>query len=332
MSDQRRTRRAALVLVAVAAAATGAYLITSDGDPFDGCSGNTSRFAYTAPARPLRSSDVVVFDGKETILVTNDHLSGDPSLSPAGDKLVFSTARDGGYYDPEYGEPEALSLFTASSTGGDEDRLTSGPYDTEPEWSPDGSLVVFVRGRNIPQPESHGFSWYELWTVDPETKEEHLLLRLPKAPSEFAPQRLYSPIWSPDGRRVVFGRASGRGLQDFWVVDADGSSPELLLADAGPRNDTPGLAWSPDGDEVAFVAQTDLGPRIHVASLDDGRTRVLVQGRFPAWSANGKRLAYVDDNKLMMTDRRGEDVEPVDGAPPFYDVYGQLGGVDWVTC
>ena len=101
---------------------------------------------YGAPNNLLRQSDVATLtDGEQTYL-TNDHLSSFPALSPDGRRVVFSTGRDGEFH-AELGF-ERLALFTASAAGGDEERLTKGPFDTEPECPPDGSKVAgAVRAR-----------------------------------------------------------------------------------------------------------------------------------------------------------------------------------------
>jgi dipeptidyl aminopeptidase/acylaminoacyl peptidase len=110
-----------------------------------GCVSDEPLFAYTRAARKLRQTEVGAFHEGNVVRVTTDQLSQDPSFSPDGSRVVFSSGRDG-EFDPEVGYSR-LALFTANSTGGDEERLTSGVYDYEPDWSPNGSKVVFVRRR-----------------------------------------------------------------------------------------------------------------------------------------------------------------------------------------
>jgi WD40-like Beta Propeller Repeat len=122
----------------------GTTLVLRTGPSFGSdCVSEAPLFAYTVEAPPLRQTDVAVLMEGNQVRVTKDHLSQDPSFSPNGGRIVFSTGRDGDF-NPELGF-ERLALFTASSTGGDEQRLTDGPFDSEPDWSPDGSKVVFVR-------------------------------------------------------------------------------------------------------------------------------------------------------------------------------------------
>jgi TolB protein len=48
-----------------------------------------------------------------------------------------------------------------------------------------------------------------------------------------------SPVWSPDGRLILFTRESGR-RQDLYVMNPDGSNQRTLTTDGGPYS-TP--AW-----------------------------------------------------------------------------------------
>jgi len=65
----------------------------------------------------------------------------------------------------------------------------------------------------------------------------------------FGPGGDLSPVWSRDGKQVVYSTFRGQGSA-IYVKDADGSTPEQLLY----RSDYSLLptSWSPDGKLVAF--------------------------------------------------------------------------------
>jgi hypothetical protein len=194
------------------------------------CVGDAPLFAYTVSAPRLRQTDVAVLGREEVVRATEDQLSEDPSFSPDGTRIVFSSGRDGNFH-PELGY-ERRALFTASSGGGEERRLTRGPYDAEPDWSPDGS-AVFVRfryGGRRDYESLRELRTVELWTVDIETREEQLLLRAP--PRRGDAYRLYSPVWSPDGRRIAFSRATP-AAHTLWLMDRDGSNVQQISEDIG---------------------------------------------------------------------------------------------------
>jgi Tol biopolymer transport system component len=56
------------------------------------------------------------------------------------------------------------------------------------------------------------------------------------------------PAWSPDGKRIVHGGASGNAVELF-VCEADGSHNEQLTRLGGLSSLA---AWSPNGTKIAF--------------------------------------------------------------------------------
>ncbi len=105
--------------------------------------------------------------------------------------------------------------------------------------SPDGSRGIMVR--------SSSPSESSLWLVD--------LARGSASPFSSGRGRNDTPVWSPDGARVVW--ASDRdGPQDFFVKNVNDAAPEQLLF----RSDVPfknPVAWSRDGN---WIVMTQLDP------------------------------------------------------------------------
>lgn len=61
-----------------------------------------------------------------------------PACSPSGEKIVFSSGRDGND-----------EIYLMNSDGSDQQRLTSSAAaDNYPDWSPDGSQIAFVSERD----------------------------------------------------------------------------------------------------------------------------------------------------------------------------------------
>jgi LysM repeat protein len=104
----------------------------------------------------------------------------------------------------------------------------------QPDWSPDGSWLVYRSGRDNKQ---------GLWISDRYGGNSHAITN--DGTDAF-------PRWSPDGRRIVFQHDSG-GNVDIYVMNADGSNI-CRLTDAPGPDALP--AWTPDGRIVFRSART----------------------------------------------------------------------------
>src|SRR5439155_7866075 len=110
-------------------------------------------------------------------------------------------------------------------------------------WSPDGRFLIFSGKRDTPN--------YALFTVDTTNLRTEMLVE------DYAP--LYTPNFSPDGRKVVYGRYGfhwtrpryhGSGADQSWILDRDkGTNGPLSTNDTQHR-------WTrflPDGKSEVTV-------------------------------------------------------------------------------
>ena len=151
-----------------------------------------------------------------------------------------------------------------------------------PRVSPDGKQII-AASRTDP------FS-RDLWLVDLGTHHRQRL-------TEDAGDN-HSPIWSPDGRRVVFA-SSRDGPQRIYSMPTTGdATPDTLLFGDGR---TPG-SWSQDGRTLFFhETHTTQARDIWMWSTDDAESSRLIitraNERAPAVSPDSKWLAFVSDDE-----------------------------------
>lgn len=141
--------------------------------------------------------------------------------------------------------------------------------------------------------------------------------------------------WSPTGDLIAFLARGEADTRNVWVISPTGGRPRLLTSASGI-----GLAWTPDGQSLAFVDRNSPGEPFSIFSmpLRGGQRRRLTippLGSFGdtycAFSPDGRRLAVVrypnrhqsDVYLLSVDDPQGERSERL--------TTGSSGmqGIDW---
>ena len=221
-------------------------------------------------------------DGSERREMTDGALRDyGPNVSPDGRTIAFMRA------DPTTaGQPE---IFAMSSGGGAAWPIIRGTaYD--PEWSPDGSRLLFLT------PASH---WGGVMHVGRPDGGGASRLTQPSDDEDAW------PTWSPDGTRIAFTRwsfASCCGLS-IWIVNADGTQ-ETPLTGGNPWGPF-GPVWSPDG-RIAFSDSDGYRTtsRIKVMKADGSAVTTLLESADPLtahdWSADGRFLLFTKRGDVFM--------------------------------
>ena len=113
---------------------------------------------------------------------------------------------------------------------------------------------------------------------------------------------VWAPVWTPDGRRILFGWNVGGDGYEMFSVPADGSGPPegLSLGDSGQTGDL-SMSITSDGRTLIFSRQFD-GNRVEVWELPlagDQIARPVIEGAFRRGntdvSPDGNWLAYFSD-------------------------------------
>ena len=105
---------------------------------------------------------------------------------------------------------------------------------------------------------------------------------------------LFAP--SPSGGGTAAPELAFSRAGDIWTIGADGTRARPLLRDAYAP------AWSPDGSRLAFVSNRSGDEEIYVARADGTGvtrlTRLPGPDLSPAWSSNGRRIAWSHEAEI----------------------------------
>ncbi|MGE5126362.1 MAG: BamA/TamA family outer membrane protein [Betaproteobacteria bacterium] len=164
--------------------------------------------------------------------------------------------------------------------GGAVRRLTRGARAADPDVSPDGRTVVFVRKLGDRS---------DLFTVG--IGGEGLARLTSSAPGvEWS-----GPRFDPDGDAVVASRLLPGGWLDLVRVDRTGGAIEQLTHDRAADVEP---TWTPDGQAVVFRSDRDGIPNLYALRLSDRslvRVTNVLGGAFqPSVSPDGRTVAYSD--------------------------------------
>jgi Tol biopolymer transport system component len=218
-------------------------------------------------------------DGSDvTELTRGPGFHGFPAWSPDAASLAIAS---------DWGDHPALQgiwIIPASDPGGvtqqEARRVTTLPpdfrgEDVEPQFSPDGSSIVFTRFKSFRKSAIHRVG------IDGTGLER------------LTPWRLNAsdPDWSPNGKKITFdsGDAARRGQSgNIYVMRADGSGRNRLTSHPPLRRGGPSRGqslannpvWSPSGTQIMFTRFTHKANKLVAQRGPQGDEHVVLGGRF----------------------------------------------------
>ena len=193
--------------------------------------------------------DIFLSDFKQNLTQLTDTpgYDAEATLSPDGERVVFTSMRDGD-----------LELYSMNTDGSGVQRLTHTlGYDGGAFFSPDGRRIVYrashpaddeskaeyreLLARNLIEP-----SQLDIFVMNTDGSERVQVTRNGAAN--------FCPFFHPDGRRIIFasnlGDPKGRNF-DLYLIDIDGTNLEQVTLD---KSFDGFPMFSPDGKQLVFAS------------------------------------------------------------------------------
>ena len=220
-----------------------------------------------------RSIVYLARDGKLWIVPSQGGRSRRLAMGDADRQRAPAWSPDGRWvaYVSDTSDESVIAVAEASPTHGGSawPRRLSGKADfvQDPAWSPDSRYLAWQEW-DVPNMPWDGS---RIVLAEVATGER----RIVAGGDDVATSQ---PRFSPDGRSLAF-LSDRSGWLNLWIAGADGSGARPLVDESfehGPPTWSPGtrtFAWSPDGEQIAYLRNDDGNWRVRIVDVATGATR-----------------------------------------------------------
>ncbi len=225
--------------------------------------------------------------GNVRALTDGAHYEHSIDWSPNGQELLFVSNRE-----PNEDQFFNYDVFALKVADGSIRRLTATENaEYHPLWSPDGSHVIYQGTRRGLTDLETTMEDTHVWIMDGDGGNRREL-------GAAIDNRQGSPLWSPDGKSVLF-TVQERGNNRLYRLPLSGGTPEVLVGDKGSVG---GFSIAANGK----IAYTFIGPSdlFELYLLENGRSKKLTDLNTDV--LRGKQLGETESFTFISNDNKYE--------------------------
>lgn len=178
-------------------------------------------------------------------------------------------------------EDSNLEIFLMNADGSNPLNLTKNEeWDYDPQWSPDGERIAFVRGSALENTE-------DVYVIEADGTQ---LINLTDSDGNDG-----SPAWSPDGTQIAFNSARSGNLEIYTLDLSDEDYVPVQITES--ENPVFVEAWLPDGSGLLYdTSDGNLHGSLNIVTLDGAEIETVhtVDGLItqPLLSPDGSKILF----------------------------------------
>lgn len=258
---------------------------------------SSMRRLRAAPLALLAASSLPLFaeeaPGVGPLAVTDLFRLGrvsEPRLSPGGEWIAYTVERD----DREEDEVRSR-VWMVPAEGGEAQPMTrEDESSSHPRWSPDGRYLAFISARDDAPAQ--------VWRLARNGGEAERITDLPQAVQAFE--------WSPDSSRLLLLLQDPTGAEKAAHEQGEGYEEQTPPPHVIDRRQF-------KQDYVGYLDRRRT--RVHVLDLASGALAQVTDGDYdvsePAWSPDGRRIAFTSNRTEEPDSNYNTDIWVVDAEP-----------------